>query len=179
MTDSETVKLNFPFPIIPKNPGLPTYKVISEVHSKGKANAASIASELGGGSHGLLGLTLSTATYLQLTGNAFVRPINPGTIPTNVMGSAAVMAEQVRQHKEQLRVFRQVENTELALKSQLIESFDETYFRGLRGRHTGYTNISYLRMISHLYDTYGSITAVDLIENKKRMDTPFDPSGAI
>ena len=95
------------------------------------------------------------------------------------MGSAAVMAEQVRQHKEQLRVFRQVENAELALKSQLIESFDETYFRGLRGRHTGYTNISYLRMISHLYDTYGSITAVDLIENEKRMDTPFDPSGAI
>ena len=34
-------------------------------------------------------------------------------------------------------------------------------------------------MISHLYDTYGSITAVDHIENEKRMDTPFDPSGAI
>ena len=34
-------------------------------------------------------------------------------------------------------------------------------------------------MISHLYDTHGSITAVDLIENEERMDTPFDPSDAI
>ena len=34
-------------------------------------------------------------------------------------------------------------------------------------------------MISHLYVNYGTITAVDLIENKRRMDIPFDQSGAI
>ena len=34
-------------------------------------------------------------------------------------------------------------------------------------------------MISHIYVNYGTITAVDLIENERRMDTPFDQSGAI
>ena len=34
-------------------------------------------------------------------------------------------------------------------------------------------------MISHIYVNYGTITAVDLIENERCMDTPFDQSGAI
>ena len=34
-------------------------------------------------------------------------------------------------------------------------------------------------MISHLYFNYGTIAAVDLIENERRMDIPFDQSGAI
>ena len=34
-------------------------------------------------------------------------------------------------------------------------------------------------MISHLYVSYGTITVVDLIENERRMDIPFDQSGAI
>ena len=34
-------------------------------------------------------------------------------------------------------------------------------------------------MTSHLYVNYGTITAVDLIKNERRMDTPFDQSGAI
>ena len=36
-----------------------------------------------------------------------------------------------------------------------------------------------MQMITHLYTNYGIITAVDIIENEKRMDTPYDPSIAI
>ena len=89
------------------------------------------------------------------------------------------MSEQIHQHKEELRIFRQVENSDLALKSQLIDVFDEIYFRGLRNRHTGFYGVSYFQMISHLYVNYGTITAVDLIENERRMDIPFDQSGGI
>ena len=34
-------------------------------------------------------------------------------------------------------------------------------------------------MIIHMYTSYGIITAVDIMENEKRMDTPYDPSIAI
>ena len=34
-------------------------------------------------------------------------------------------------------------------------------------------------MISHLYVNYRTITAIDLIENERHMDTPFGQSGAI
>ena len=48
MTDSESIKGSFPFPIFPRHPGIPHYQIVNEVHTKGKSNAASIATELGG-----------------------------------------------------------------------------------------------------------------------------------
>ena len=179
MTDSETIKANFPFPIILREPGLPTFQIVNEVYNKRKKNTALISSSLGGGANGLLGLGLSPATYHQITGSHFVRPNNPGALPQNVTGTAVAIGEQIRQHKEELCIFRQVENSDLALKSQLIDVFDKTYFRGLRNRHTGFDGVSYFRMIYHLYVNYGTITAIDLIENERRMDTPFDQSSAI
>ena len=73
------------------------------------------------------------------------------------------MAEQIRQHKEELHVFRQVAATDLVLKSQLIDVFYETYFQVLRDRHTWFTNVTYLQVITHLYDHYGIISAVDIM----------------
>ena len=95
MTDSETIKANFPFPIIPREPGLPTFQIVNDVHNKSKANAASISSSLGGGPHRLLGLSLSPATYHQITGYHFIRPTNPGALPQNFNGTAVVMSEQI------------------------------------------------------------------------------------
>ena len=34
-------------------------------------------------------------------------------------------------------------------------------------------------MITHLYSSYGMISSVDIMENEKRMDTPYDPTIAI
>ena len=64
MNNFENIKENFPFPILPKSPGLPSYTIINEVHTKGKADASSVSFDLGGGAHGLLDLTLSPDTYL-------------------------------------------------------------------------------------------------------------------
>ena len=99
MTDSETIKSNIPFPIIPREPGLPDFEKINGVHVKGKANCASVSSTLGGGgAHGLLRLGLTPPTYLQITGANFHRPANPGLLPQNVVGTASQMAEIVRRH---------------------------------------------------------------------------------
>ena len=88
MTDSETIKANFPFPIIPREPGLPTFQIVNDVHNKSKANAASISSSLGGGAHGVFGIGLSSATYHQIMGYHFIRPNNPGALPQDVTGTA-------------------------------------------------------------------------------------------
>eukprot|EP00957_Ditylum_brightwellii_P126218 9622301-Ditylum_brightwellii.AAC.1 len=42
---------------------------------------ASVPSDLGGGAHGHLGLTIGGAKYQMLTGHAFARPANPGITP--------------------------------------------------------------------------------------------------
>ena len=77
---------DFPHPTIPKHTGMPTYETIQSVHRKLKANAASIQSELGGGAHRLLGLTLSNQAYSTITGSNFTRPANPGTLPIITAG---------------------------------------------------------------------------------------------
>ena len=83
MTNSETIKANFPFPIIPREPGLPTFQIVNDVHNKSKANAASILSSLGGGAHGLLGLGLSPAITIRSQGLILsgppIRALSPKT----------------------------------------------------------------------------------------------------
>ena len=102
-TNIETVKEGFPHPIIPKHIGMPTYDVIAAVHTKLKANAASVESTLGEGTHGLLGLTVYPATYRTITGNAFQPPPNPGALPTIPANqTSSQINEIVRQHKESL-----------------------------------------------------------------------------
>ena len=47
MTGIESIKDGFAYPIINKFPGRPNYDTIAEVHTKLKANAASVHSNLG------------------------------------------------------------------------------------------------------------------------------------
>ncbi len=128
MTSVESICEGFPFITITKQPGLPTYETITEVHLKLKANASSVVSKLGGGAHGLLGLVLPPATYATLTNVVFNTPVNPGTTPNIEAGGTAVQIHEiVRQHKENLRVWREHNATDKALQQQLINTFDEPY----------------------------------------------------
>jgi len=179
-TKIETIKEGFPHPVIPKHLGTPTYDVIAAVHMKMKANAASVVSALGGGSHGLLGLTVSPNTYQTITGAQFQRPQNPGALPTIPAGSTGPqISEIVRQHRETLRVWREYISTEQALKQTLLAAFEDVYFKGLCNRHVGYQNASFLQMIQHLYTNYGIITPTDLDDNDIRMREPYDASKPI
>ena len=56
----------FPYPTISKIIGLPTYKTISDTHEMLNTNSSSIQSNLGGGSHGNLSLTVTNAVFNTL-----------------------------------------------------------------------------------------------------------------
>lgn len=176
----EEIKECFPHPHIPSQHGMPTFEIIADVHRKLKANAASVSSNLGGGTHGLLGLTILPATYQTVTGHAFVAPVNPGSLP-NIAPTAtqAQIGESVRQHKERLKIWKKYLATDLALKNQILSTFDEVYLKGLRNRHVGYQNVSAREMIQHLYLNYGVITPAELDENDARMREPFDSTKPI
>ena len=177
MVSVESIKEGFPYPTIPKIPGRPTFETISEIHTKLKANASSVQSELGGGTHGLLGLTLQPGTYTVLTGHVFQPPVNPGpvaNVPPNQTGPQ--IANILRHHKDQLNLWRNYNATEQALKQQLISSIDDIYLKGVANRHTGFATVNLLRMLQHLYDTYGDITPTELEENDVKMKTAYDPT---
>ena len=107
---------------------MPTYDIIASVHRKLKANAASVSSTLGGGTHGLLGLIILPATYQTVTGYPFAAPVNPGNLPDIApAASQAQIGEAVRQHKERLKVWKEYNATDLALKKQILAIIDEVY----------------------------------------------------
>ena len=180
MVTTENIKENFPYPTIACFPGRPDFDAIASVHTKLKANAASIHSNLGGGAHGLLGLALQPGTYTVLTGHVFVPPQNPGptaNLPEGLTGNQ--INELVREYESQLKLWRNYNQVEQALKQQLISSFDEIYLSSLRNRHTGFSGITLLTMLQHLYDTYGDITPTELEDNDMRMRTPYDATEPI
>ena len=75
------VFVDFPTPILPKIDGEPTREGLIKIHLFISGNAASVASNYGGGQHGHLALTMSAADYRAQTGFAFVPPHNPGDYP--------------------------------------------------------------------------------------------------
>eukprot|EP00957_Ditylum_brightwellii_P004711 358270-Ditylum_brightwellii.AAC.1 len=75
---NSTVMDHFLVKDIPRQAGMPTWESVWAIHLNLNANAASVPSDLGGGAHSHLGLTIRGALYQTLTSHAFARPANPG-----------------------------------------------------------------------------------------------------
>eukprot|EP00957_Ditylum_brightwellii_P088930 6772120-Ditylum_brightwellii.AAC.1 len=105
-------------------------------------NASSVKATFGSGLHGHLGLIITPARYLQVTGNNFALPANPG--PTPVMPQqfmAAADAETVRQqHQADLITYTKYNNVDKALKNQLLSVIDSRYTKALRQGMFGLNN---------------------------------------
>ena len=118
----------FPFPMIDPIIGTPDYKRITDIHLKLNSNAASVQSNLGCGTLGLLFLTVSPVVYATLSTTMFVLPVNPGPEPIIPTGSTgAVIADLRYHHTEATKIFTEYENTDKALRRLLLASTDELY----------------------------------------------------
>ena len=71
----------FPTTILPKINIEPTREGMINLHQLISGNATSVASNLGGGRHEHLLLTMTAEEYREQTGLAFVPPHNPGDYP--------------------------------------------------------------------------------------------------
>jgi len=50
-------------------------------------------------------------------------------------------------------------NTDKALNSQLVSAVDEMYYRILRNRHTVYTTVTCLELLTYMYVMYRDIAS--------------------
>ena len=167
----------FPHPTITPIIGQPTYESIAELHLKLNANAASVHSNHGNGALGLLFLTIKPEVYSTLSNVPFLPPTNPGSNPSIPTGSTGPQISDIRRrHAEQYNEWMRYDQTEKSLKKLLLAAVDETYVRSLRHKYVGYANVKTLTILNHLYDAYAKITAQDLKENDKRLNTPYDPN---
>ena len=66
-----------------------------------------------------------------------------------------------------------------ALKTQVIDTVNDTYLCELRNKYTGYMGVSTRDLFDHLLDRYGKITPADIAECKKRMNETLDSTQPI
>ena len=165
----------FPFPTFARIDGQSTHTKIDEVHCYLNANASSVQSDLGVGSHGHLAPTILLAILDTLSATPFVIPLNPGLIPEITDGSTAAQIESLRfDHATATKLFSKYDNTDKALKQQLVGAIDPLYFKAIRNKYVGFGAQTCLIMLQHLYTNYAKISASELLLNDTAMKTDYD-----
>ena len=173
----EKIVENFPYPTLTPIAGVPDYEALAELHTQANSNSSSIQSNLGGGNHGLLAVTLDSAVLDTLTATPFVIPINLGATSVIPLNSTAAQNSIItKAHDDATKAFHQYVNVDKALKQQLIEAVDDLYLKALRNKYVGFSNQTFLTMIAHLYLHYAKISPSDLTLNDTAMKKAYDPN---
>ena len=137
-SSTENIVNGFPFPTIDPIVGTPDYESITNIHLKLNSNAASVQSNLGCSTLGLLFLTVSTAVYATLFTIVLDLPVKPGpklNIPTGATGAA--IADLRYDHVEATKIFTDYKNTNKSLCQLLLASTEKLYVQSLRHKYIG------------------------------------------
>jgi hypothetical protein len=79
-TNIDYVSTYFEFRTLTKIHGEPTYESLKSMTNQLKANACSVTSDLGGGSHGHLGLIMTPTEYALVSSVLYLRHAHPGAL---------------------------------------------------------------------------------------------------
>jgi hypothetical protein len=116
-------------------------------------NAASLSTTLGGRQHGHIGLIMTPILYATLSNTPYTNPADPGTTPNyapaGVRETTAQREAHQSQHKEAQRIYENHQNMHDALKSQVIDTINDTYLCELRNKYTGYLGVSTRDLFDH------------------------------
>ena len=165
----------FPFPTIPTIIGTPTYNTIAEVNLKLNSNDASVQSNLGCGTLGLLQLTVSPAVYNTLSVTDFFVPIKPGSSPDISANSTGTQITELSYAFDTAAtLFNEYDHTDKALRQILLTNVNEMFIRSLRHKYVGYSLTSTRTILEHLYTTYTNISSADLKDNDAVFRTLYD-----
>jgi hypothetical protein len=99
----------------------------------------------------------------------WITPHAPGRAPATTDGTAAQISAARHIWGEDVQTYRTCTAVQQALKKQIISVFEPMYLDILNDNMVVYANISARDMLDHLFDTYDTITAVDLEINFKHM----------
>jgi hypothetical protein len=177
----ENAMASFPHPVLPTVQGEPDYQTIHATRKFLQANSRAIETHLGGGTLGHLGLIISDASYAMIAPTTdagptlWTTPQAPGRASANTDGTTSQISAARHIWEEDVQTYRTYTSVQQALKKQIISVFEPMYLDILNDNMVGYANISARYMLDHLFETYGNITAVDLVINFENMRRAWDP----
>ena len=169
-TSTELILSTFPECLIAPLEGIPMHTYMTEVNGFLNACAASVHCNLGNVTVGYLVLTGQPDSFTITSPTSFVKPVNPGVLvlaePTP---STDVIGTLTRQHTENMRVFNEYYSVDKSCKKVVFTLIPEAYFRSFKNKYTGYANVKYIDILSHLWTMYGVLQDSEVQENDVRM----------
>jgi hypothetical protein len=181
-TSVESLIECFPTPMT-RVRGVPTFDDVYRTKQELQSNSASVQSNLGGGSHGYLGIIINNPNQYGLiahnganppVAHVFTVPTYPGAHAVMDGGTNEQRAAQLQTYKENMFEWRSYDNMVKALRKVLTSAYDDVYLSPLKNKITGYNNVSVPNILAHPFTEYGEITASDLKANEERMQAEWD-----
>ena len=136
------------------------------------ACAITVQSYRGNGTLGHLVLTCVAEEFATINGAIpFITPINPGRDPIIPPGQTERQISVLeRAHANALNDFLTYSSAGLALKKLLIAAVPSTSIKVLEHVTLGYSQVTVMELLTHLWATYGTITPDQVIENSNRIN---------
>jgi hypothetical protein len=174
MSDSLTINYResyFQHPSLTKIDGDPTYTSLAKLARECKANGKSVATTLGGGLQGYLGLVCSAAAYERVSpGVPFVRPTLP-TMPDLTNANGPQIAAEHIQYNDKLKMFQQCNLIERTIIQQINTAIDDDCLADMIDDETGLLTGTIPEIFEELYTSFGSITPQSLAVAKTKLET--------
>lgn len=170
----DTLTSNFPYLVVAKFHGCPTYKALDKLQQQICANSSSVQSIRGGGNHGHVGMCLEPNIYNTLSNTPWSDPNSSGQLANN----RANVGDLVR-HNESLLEWNTFGLLQNILKQQVIEAVSEEYIVDMEEDYIGYSNLSLCQLFTHLFTSYGKIHASELVALLANIADPIDPDRSL
>ena len=136
--------------------------------------AAKIATTLGDGKLGMVGLLIPQAAYIERSqgGVEFTRPENPGVYPENLSNVAKDRERQVAEHKAKIVEYEKVLGVENALRDAIHEAVPEQYLAEITDTYLGLSHKSLREIVEHLEKSTAVYEDWDVLELDDMLKTP-------
>ena len=156
----------FEYPILTKVHGILDYASLKIIKDELKSNATSIHSNLGGGANGHLGLIMDPIEYVLLLQIPYTRPLHPTPLII-VPGTTQHESNRLRDdHKEALRLFREMTALEKCLLKLLSQAIPAPYLKPFRNHNSNAIDANIPTILTTLFQTYGIVPEEQLLQEE-------------
>jgi hypothetical protein len=176
-----SASLVFPTPVLTPIVGRPNNSSLQIMQQQLYQNARAIASPLGGGENGHLGLIMSPAEYiLRPRALEFDIPIHPGILEAAGAGATEKqIADLKRVYLNELMLFTTYQAVRSALQNQIAAAVEPTYLQIINDVDFGFSDVLPHEMLRHLKTTYGILTGTEIEQNRAKLTENWDTSSPI
>ena len=151
---------------ITKIEGQPTEEDLTQLILELSNALGSVATELGGGEHGHVGMVIDEMEYITFSknGEIFIAPTNPGPYPKYPDANAIVREQQIAKHKAKQNEYQTFQAVEAYAQKAIVDAVDLEWLAEIKSDTMGYNHLTPKMMLTHLGKVGGTLDHMDVTD---------------